>query len=150
VGNNGKIFWPNPLPVMKVRCSMDIAWFPYDEQLCTIIFGSWSNTLTYLNYTFMNENSTLFGYTENTEWSLIGYKAYRKVIKYDNWVEDDSFSEIHYKILIRRKPLFVLQNYCIPTMMLCIITLCSFFMPFAQEMQLGISIMLSFSILKLK
>ena len=26
VGNDGKIFWPNPLPEMKVRCSMDIAW----------------------------------------------------------------------------------------------------------------------------
>lgn len=80
----------------------------------------------------MNENTTLFGYTENNEWSLVNYKPYRKVVKYDNWVENDSFSEIHYKILIRRKPLFVLQNYCIPTMMLCIITLCSFFMPFAQ------------------
>lgn len=106
--------------------------------------------MTYLNYTFMNENTTLFGYVENNEWALKGYRAYRKVIKYDNWVENDPFSEIHYKIFIRRKPLFVLQNYCIPTLMLCVITLCSFFMPFAQEMQLGISIMLSFSILKLK
>jgi hypothetical protein len=129
--------------------------------------------MTYLNYTFMNENTTLFGYIENNEWALKGYKAYRKVIKYDNWIENDPFSEIHYKIYIRRKPLFVLQNYCIPTLMLCVITLCSFFMPFAQgtyfkkmdsvifkttklfftiliEMQLGISIMLSFSILKLK
>lgn len=150
VGNEGKIFWPNPLTEMRIRCSMGIAWFPYDDQLCTIIFGSWSYTLSYLNYTFMNEFSSLQGYSENNEWSLREYKPYRKEIKYENWIENDLFSEIHYKIVIQRKPLFVLQNFCIPAFMLCIITLCSFFMPFAQEMQIGISIILSFSVFKLR
>jgi hypothetical protein len=80
----------------------------------------------------MNEFSALESYSENNEWSLIDYQPFRKEIKYDNWIEDDMFSEIHYQILIQRKPLFVLQNFCIPAVMLCIITLCSFFMPFAQ------------------
>ncbi len=135
---------------MKVRCSMGIAWFPYDDHMCEIIFGSWSNTMSYLNYSLMNEESALAGYQENSEWSLVDYKGIRNLIKYDNWIEEDSFSNIHYKILISRKPLFVLQNYCIPAVMLCIITLCMFYMPFPQEMQLGISVMLTFSILKLK
>lgn len=124
--------------------------FPYDDQLCTIIFGSWSNTMNYLNYTLMNEETALVGYQENSEWSLIGYKGFRNEIYYDNWIEPEGFSEINYKILISRKPLFVLQNYSIPAIMLCIIILCSFRMPFAQQMQLGIAIMLTFSILKLK
>ena len=98
----------------------------------------------------MNEDSALAGYVENSEWTLVGYKGFRNEIMYDNWVEKDAFSEIHYKILIRRKPLFVLQNYCIPALMLSVITLCCFFMPFPQEMQLGISIILTFTILKLK
>jgi len=80
----------------------------------------------------MNEFSSLESYAENNEWSLIDYQPFRKEIKYDNWIEDDVFSEIHYQILIKRKPLFVLQNFCIPAVMLCIIVLCCFFMPFAQ------------------
>lgn len=124
--------------------------FPYDDQLCNIIFGSWSHTVSYLNYSFMNEFSVLDGYTENNEWSLVDYQPYREEIKYDNWIENDVFSNIHYQILIKRKPLFVLQNFCIPAVMLCVITLCSFFMPFAQEMQIGISIVLSFSVFKLR
>ncbi len=129
---------------------MNIAWFPFDEQLCTVVFGSFSQTSNYLNYTLMNSQASLLSYQENSEWSLIDYKGFKKEIKYDNWVDDNSFSEIHYKLLIRRKPLFVLQNYCIPALMLCIITLFSFWMPFAQESQIGISIMLTFAILKLK
>ena len=129
---------------------MGILWFPYDDQMCTIVFGSWSNTQKYLNYTLMNEDSALAGYVENSEWTLVEYKGFRNEIMYDNWIEKDAFSEIHYKILIRRKPLFVLQNYCIPTLMLCIITLNTFYMPMPQQLQLGIAIMLTFSILKLK
>ncbi len=29
VGNDGRIFWPNPLPEMKLRCRMHIAWVSY-------------------------------------------------------------------------------------------------------------------------
>lgn len=150
VQNQGLIFWPNPLTQMKLRCRMGILWFPYDEQLCIIVFGSWSHTFHYLNYTLMDENPSLQNYTENNEWKLVKYKPTRSEIKYDNWVENDLFSEIRYKILIRRKPLFVLQNFVAPALMLCILTLVSFFIPFAQEMQIGISILLSFSVFKLR
>ncbi len=91
-----------------------------------------SHTSTYLNYTLMNANPSLENITENNEWTLMRYKPSRSEIKYENWVENDMFSEIRYKILIRRKPLFVLQNFVIPAVMLCILTLVSFFIPFAQ------------------
>ena len=132
VQSEGIIFWPNPLTQMKLRCRMGILWFPYDEQLCVIVFGSWSHTFHYLNYTLMDEDPSLQNYTENNEWTLVKYKPFRSEIKYDNWVEDDLFSEIRYKILIRRKPLFVLQNFVAPALMLCVLTLVSFFIPFAQ------------------
>jgi hypothetical protein len=38
----------------------------------------------------------------------------RYEMKYEGWIENYSFSEIRYKILIRRKPLFVIQNCVIP------------------------------------
>lgn len=93
---------------------------------------------------------SLDNYTENNEWELVGFKPFRHEIKYTNWIENDFFTEIRYKILIRRKPLFVLQNCVIPAIMLCILTLVSFFIPFASEMQIGISIMLAFSVFKLR
>ena len=98
----------------------------------------------------MNENPVIENYTEHNEWSLIEYKPFRYEIKFSNWIEDDTFSEIRYNILIRRKPLFVIQNCVFPALMLCLLTLVSFFIPFPQAMQIGISIMLSFSVFKLR
>lgn len=124
--------------------------FPFDDQLCVIVFGSWSYTSSYLNYTLINEEPALTNFTEHNEFVVINYKPIRTEIKFDNWIENDVFSEIRYKILIRRKPLFVIQNCVFPAIMLCILTLVSFFIPFAQEMQIGISIMLAFSVFKLR
>ena len=104
----------------------------FDEQLCVMVFGSWSHTSRYLNYTLIDENPSLQNYTENNEWTLVKYKPFRSETKYENWIENDSFSEINYKMIIRRKSLFVLHNFVVPAVMLCILTLVSFFIPFAQ------------------
>lgn len=117
---------------MKLRCRMWIQWFPFDEQLCILIFGSWTHTSNYLNYTIMIETPSLLNYTENNEWELLMYKPYRTEIKYEMWVEDYPFSEIRYKILIKRKSLFVIQNFVTPAVILSILTLVSFFIPFPQ------------------
>lgn len=83
IQHQGLIFWPNPLTQMKLRCRMSIEWFPYDEQLCVIVFGSWSHTSSYLNYTLIDENPSLQNYTENNEWTLVKYKPYRLETKYE-------------------------------------------------------------------
>ena len=62
---------------------MTIEWFPYDEQMCVIVFGSWSHTSSYLNYTVMTEVPSLLNYTENNEWYLYDYKPSRSLIKYE-------------------------------------------------------------------
>jgi len=63
---------------------------------------------------------------------FIFYKPIRFEIKYEHWFDDEAFSEIKYRILIRRKSLFVLQNYVVPVIIMCILTLTTFFIPFAQ------------------
>jgi hypothetical protein len=144
------IFWTNPLSDLKVRCRMNIAWFPFDHHLCTLTFGSWSYTSKYLNYTCRTEEPSLKNFTDNVEWILVKYKPSRAENKYEHWIEDDYFSEIKYKFLIRRKPLFVIQNYVLSSLLLSVLTLVSFFIPFVQEMLLGISILLTFAVFKLR
>ena len=90
---------------------MYIDWFPYDEQICNVIFGSWSYTTNLLNYTMLHPNVSLKNFTDNQEWSLITYKPTRFEIKYEQWFDEESFSEIKYQILIKRKPLFVIHKY---------------------------------------
>lgn len=41
VEHNGKVFWP-PIVRMRSSCKMDITYFPFDDQICTLKLGSWA------------------------------------------------------------------------------------------------------------
>ncbi|UJR26885.1 hypothetical protein I4U23_008195 [Adineta vaga] len=150
VSYNGTVFWPLPLAQLRTRCRMTIKHFPFDEQTCDMIFGSWSHTSSLIHYQFWENKPELPQYTPNNEWKLLAVTQSLKTIDYPNWVEPDTFFEVNFTILIVRKPLQAIYNTVVPALMLTTLTLVSFFIPFAQEMQIGISIMLAYSVFSLR
>ncbi|UJR22238.1 hypothetical protein I4U23_025299 [Adineta vaga] len=150
VSHNGTVFWPLPLAQLRTRCRMTIKHFPFDEQSCDMIFGSWSHTSSLIHYRFWEKVPELPQYTPNNEWKLLAVAQSIKSIEYPNWVEPDTFFEINFTILIVRKPLQAIYNTVVPALMLTTLTLVSFFIPFGQEMQIGISIMLAYSVFSLR
>jgi len=52
--NNGFVMWV-PCTIYKSSCSIDVEYFPFDEQKCTLIFGSW---------TYNGEEVTIKPYTD--------------------------------------------------------------------------------------
>ncbi|CAF0757373.1 unnamed protein product [Adineta ricciae] len=150
VSHNGTVFWPLPLAQLRTRCRMTIKHFPFDEQSCDMIFGSWSHTSSLIHYRFWEKIPELPQYTPNNEWRLLAVSQSIRQIDYPNWVEPDTFFEINFTILIVRKPLQAIYNTVVPALMLTTLTLVSFFIPFGQEMQIGISIMLAYSVFSLR
>lgn len=150
VSYNGTVFWPLPLAQLRTRCRMTIKHFPFDEQTCDMVFGSWSHTSSLIHYQFWEAHPELPQYTPNNEWKLLAVTQGIKTVDYPNWVEKDPFFEINFTILIVRKPLQAIYNTVVPALMLTTLTLVSFFIPFAQEMQIGISIMLAYSVFSLR
>jgi nicotinic acetylcholine receptor len=38
---SGRVHWEPPA-IYKSSCTMDVEFFPFDKQLCTLKFGSWT------------------------------------------------------------------------------------------------------------
>lgn len=38
---DGDVFWPVPTK-LKSSCKIDVTYFPFDEQICALKFGSWT------------------------------------------------------------------------------------------------------------
>jgi len=51
---------------------MDIAWFPFDEQRCDLVYQSWRYHSTELNITAPQTPVFLTHYKRSGEWHLIG------------------------------------------------------------------------------
>ena len=60
--------------MFKSTCHIDIRWFPFDDQECTMKFGSWTYDGTKIDLQFLDgipEGSTE-GFSLNGEWDVIG------------------------------------------------------------------------------
>lgn len=145
----GYLFWPLSLKGLRTRCPMDVSRFPYDVQKCKLYFSSWTYTIKSLNYTLNDNGENLADYVESSAWNLVEFRQYREETIYENW-GNEAFAEMHYIIVIRRKPLYLITNCVLPAIILSCLTLVSFYLPFAQQIQIGISIILSFSVLTIK
>ncbi len=53
-------------------CSIDIKWFPFDDQYCTMKFGSWTYDGSKINLTTMGDEIDISTYQPSGEWDLIG------------------------------------------------------------------------------
>ena len=53
---------------------VDIAFFPFDDQMCSLKFGSWIYTGDCLNFHGSLEDIGLQNYIDNSEWQLVGIR----------------------------------------------------------------------------
>jgi len=71
VSSDGKCKWIPP-GLFESSCAIDISWFPYDEQVCFLKFGSWTYNGFQLDLRLSKDTFDLTNYVSNGEWELLG------------------------------------------------------------------------------
>ncbi|VDK68402.1 unnamed protein product [Litomosoides sigmodontis] len=135
-----------------VRCRIDVYYFPYDHQNCTLTLGSWTSHKALVNYT-ADEVVNMYSYIPNEEWDVLSFNLHRREHLYSScqtpWVIIEGF------LIIRRKPLHYIVNYIIPTIVLTLVAVVGFFTPAStnnerrEKITIGITALLAISILML-
>ena len=64
--------------ILRSFCQVDIEYFPFDEQICTMRFGSWTYHGFELDFKLMKESADLKRYKSSGEFELISFTADRK------------------------------------------------------------------------
>jgi len=74
VKNDGRTFW-EPFYLWSIsQCSVDTTWFPFDKQICSLIFESWNYVPEEVNLTKFVESSAIvyYEFEPNGIWEIIG------------------------------------------------------------------------------
>jgi len=72
VSSNGDCLWVPP-GLFLSTCKIDITWFPFDDQLCEMKFGSWTYDMSGIDLQLKGNNSgDTTSFIPNGEWHLIG------------------------------------------------------------------------------
>ncbi|XP_069461748.1 neuronal acetylcholine receptor subunit alpha-2 [Ambystoma mexicanum] len=141
----GKVQWVPPA-IYKSSCSIDVTFFPFDQQNCKMKFGSWTYDKAKIDLESMELNVDLKDYWESGEWAIVNAVGTYNTKKYDCCTE--IYPDITYYFIIRRLPLFYTINLIIPCLLISCLTVLVFYLPSdcGEKITLCISVLLSLTV----
>ncbi|CAD5208935.1 unnamed protein product [Bursaphelenchus xylophilus] len=136
VEHTGEMLWVPPA-IYKSSCTIDVEFFPFDEQTCAMIFGSWTfnqHEVT-IKYLMGKRQVELNDYSPSGIWDVMEVPG--------ELIQEKS--KIAYQIKIRRKTLFYTVILIIPTVLMAFLSMMVFYLPAEadEKITLSISILLA-------
>ncbi|KAF3827360.1 hypothetical protein GH733_002846 [Mirounga leonina] len=129
VTNDGHVVYNKPMRVTSI-CSLDIFYFPFDQQNCTLTFSSFLYTVKNMLLGLEKEVWEIVDTSRDIvrtqgEWELLGInKATPKLS-----VGSSLFDQIMFYVAIRRRPSLYVINLLVPSSFLIAIDALSFYLP---------------------
>ncbi|XP_034433119.1 neuronal acetylcholine receptor subunit alpha-3 [Hippoglossus hippoglossus] len=142
---NGDVTWIPPA-IFKSSCKIDVTYFPFDYQNCTMKFGSWTYDKAKIDLVLIGSTINLKDFWESGEWTIIDAPGYKHDIKYNCC--EEIYTDITYSLYIRRLPLFYTVNMIIPCLLISFLTVLVFYLPSdcGEKITLCISVLLSLTV----
>ena len=133
--------------IYRSSCSIDITYFPFDDQTCQLVVGSRTYDKKQLKIVPKNPYADVNAYTVNGEWTLLGTRAHETSVKYS--FSDGEYSTVVYHFDLRRQTLYYMMNFIVPCVLIAVLTVPVLLLPpESQERQsYGVTVLLSFTIL---
>uniref|UniRef100_A0A8W8IRY3 Uncharacterized protein n=1 Tax=Magallana gigas TaxID=29159 RepID=A0A8W8IRY3_MAGGI len=139
VDNFGFVFW-KPFEVFETQCSIDTTYFPYDREVCEIVFVVWSYTIAEVEISRSANGINLNEYKESGVW---------EITRTDVKISKESFEyKVTFSIHIKRKPFYYVFNIIIPILFLGMLTILVFALPVdaGEKMSYAMTVFLSFAV----
>ncbi|KAE8294082.1 5-hydroxytryptamine receptor 3A [Larimichthys crocea] len=129
LNNIGLVLDDNPIRVV-IACRLVIYTFPFDVQNCSLTFGPFLHLASDIRMfprttaaEILKESQKVM-YTRG-EWELVDINIAQNTLE----VFEESFSELKYYIILRRRPILYVVNLIIPSTFLSTLDLFSFLLP---------------------
>ncbi|XP_020933480.1 neuronal acetylcholine receptor subunit alpha-4 [Sus scrofa] len=143
--HDGRVQWTPPA-IYKSSCSIDVTFFPFDQQNCTMKFGSWTYDKAKIDLVSMHSRVDQLDFWESGEWVIVDAVGTYNTRKYECCAE--VYPDITYAFVIRRLPLFYTVNLILPCLLISCLTVLVFYLPSecGEKVTLCISVLLSLTV----
>lgn len=143
--SDGTMYYNFPT-VIKSICRVDVTYFPFDTQKCSLKFGSWSHDGTELDVINSSSTADITNYVVHNEWSLTGMPVVRNVLYYECCAEP--YPDVTFFLTIKRKSQFYVMTVLFPCILTSFVAMLSFILPAesGEKVSLGITVLLSLAV----
>ncbi|XP_019632409.1 PREDICTED: neuronal acetylcholine receptor subunit alpha-4-like isoform X2 [Branchiostoma belcheri] len=144
VFHDGRVRWIPPA-LYKSYCYIDVRFFPFDQQNCSMKFGTWTYDFTLVDMTLWENAMDRANFRESGEWIVIDAPVYRHV---EDYACCPPYVDVTGYLVIQRLPLFFTVNLIVPCVLFSFISLFVFYLPSncGEKITLSISVLLSLSV----
>ncbi|XP_030638135.1 acetylcholine receptor subunit epsilon [Chanos chanos] len=152
--SDGSMYWLPPA-IYRSTCTIEISYFPFDWQNCTLIFRSQTYSANEVDLILAVDDETKKpiewididpeAFTENGEWA-IKHRPARKVTNPRYSPDDLEYQEVYFNLIIQRKPLFYIINIILPCSLISSLVVLAYFLPAqagGQKLTVSISVLLA-------
>ena len=128
--------------VIHSKCNVDVTYFPYDTQICDLMFIPWGNLANEVVMVSTDDHAHTHYFSENGEWMLEGTTASAGVIG------EGDFSFIKFGIKIKRRPTFFLVNVVLPIIFMGFLNILVFILPVqsGERISYAITVLLAIAV----
>ncbi|XP_070572736.1 neuronal acetylcholine receptor subunit beta-4-like [Ptychodera flava] len=138
-----------PPAIFKSPCSIDIEYFPFDEQRCQMKFGTWSYSGKQIYLEIMERHAVKEDFWENEEWEIVAAPGRNYSTTYPCCT--DVYYHVIYTLVLRRRSLFYVVNLIIPCIVMSMLVMLVFCLPpdSGEKISLSISVLLALTVFQL-
>ncbi|XP_060598442.1 acetylcholine receptor subunit beta-type unc-29-like [Ruditapes philippinarum] len=136
---NGTVIW-HPGDVFKTTCSFDIYRYPFDKQICYVIFTPWSYLANEVRLRAADDNIDTSFYQENGQWELLSLSS-------EEYIQND-VSFVQLNIRFHRRSRYFVVNIILPIFMLAFLNCLAFVIPVesGERISYTVTLLLSFAV----
>ncbi|TKR86385.1 hypothetical protein L596_010987 [Steinernema carpocapsae] len=138
-------------------CKLDVKFFPFDIQQCTLLFGSWAHSNDSIKYSLYTKNLSLIDFYDNQEWQLDLTHTH---IMSDGFLYDYLDPPLFWEMVIMdlvvvRQSFYYVFNLVIPSTIITLVAVIGFHTPSTSgrvrdaKFRLGIMTLMSMSVILL-
>ncbi|KAK3089725.1 hypothetical protein FSP39_005906 [Pinctada imbricata] len=129
--------------IVTAACRIDVTYFPYDYQNCSLTFSSWMYSGALVDIQALSSDGDTDNFIPHNEWKLISLKSDKKVSYYSCCPEP--YPKVIYYLVLARYPKFYLLTLFFPCIIVSLLSLLGFMLPpvSGEKISLQITILLT-------
>ncbi|XP_059471253.1 neuronal acetylcholine receptor subunit alpha-10-like [Neocloeon triangulifer] len=126
VQHDGQVLWVPPAE-FHAFCQIDLHYWPFDTQTCTLMLGSWTYDGEQIDLQLDDGDSVLEMMNNNSQWEIMGVQKQRN-LKYYNCCPE-AYIDVTYTLQLRRRSEAYRTVVITPATVVVLLTLATFLLP---------------------
>ena len=144
IKDTGVVQWEPP-SLYVTSCEIDVTYYPFDYQKCTIELISAMFTTDVLTLNKSKDTVNTEDYSENGEWILYSTSVEEKVLSENG----ENFSQLEFVLIFKRRPGYYLSNIIYPVILISLLANLAFLLPADSGERIGyvLTVLLALAVL---